>query len=173
MNEYQKGNYGKIGSYLREGGFQKNLDKKYTNLVRNMNKIINESPRGNKNIQVYRGYPARFIQPGKDLTNRSFLSTTTNINMAKKFGNSVVKITVPRNLRRHTMKNNREKEILIERGTRLTDIKYVRPLANNKNLFTATLVSNRSMIPNSPRTHLKNYMRLNLNSNNESSNFNN
>lgn len=23
MNEYQKGNYGKIGSYLREDGFQK------------------------------------------------------------------------------------------------------------------------------------------------------
>ena len=168
MNEYQKGNYGKIGSYLREGGFQKNLDKKYTNLVRKINRVINDSPRGNKNIQVYRGYPSRFIEPGKNLTNRSFLSTTTNINMAKKFGNSVVKITVPRNLKRHVMKNNREKEVLIERGTRLTDIKYVRP-----NLYTARLVNNKSPIPNSPRTHLKNYLRLNLNSNNESSNFNN
>ncbi len=173
MEEYQKGNYGSIGSYLREGGFQMNLDKKYTNIVRKMNKVINDSPRGNKNIQVYRGYPTRFIEPGKNLLNRSFLSTTTNLNTAKKFGNAIVKITVPKNLKRHVMENNREKEVLIERGTRLIDIKYIRPLANNKHLYTAKLVSNKTKLANVPRPTLNKYKALQLNSNNESSNFNN
>ena len=167
-NYQQSSNYGIIGNYLRSGGFQQGRNNKYSNLVRKINSVINNSPRGTKNITVYRGFPSRFIEPGRDLINRSYLSTSTNKRKAKEFGNVVVKINVPRTLKRHIMNDAREGEILIERGTRLTNIKMIGP-----NSYTAKLMNNKSNIMLSPRSTLNNYKRLNLSSNNENSNFNN
>ena len=167
IKEYQKGNYRSIGQYLRSGAHQQERNAKWSKIVRNINSVINQSPRGSKNMIVYRGYTPGFIENGKNLLNRSFLSTSTNKSKAKEFGSVVVKITVPRNLKRHVMNATGESEILIERGTRLTNVKRV-----GKDNYSARLTSNKTPFRLSPITPLKKYETLVLNSNNESSNFN-
>jgi len=168
IKEYQKGNYGIIGQYLRSGRHQQRLHAKTNNIIRTINSVINQSPRGSKNMIVYRGYTPGLIENGKNLLNRSFLSTSTRMNVAKKFGSDIVKITVPKNLKRHVMKANGESEILIERGTRLINVKEI-----SKNKYSARLTSNKTPFRLSPDTPLGNFKKLVLNSNNESSNFNN
>jgi hypothetical protein len=141
----QTANYGKISKFLREHPNKNLLSKTDKNRIKNaipvIRRVINNSPLSNKNITVYRGYPATLINPEiLNVTNRSFLATTTNIKEAKKYGNVVVRITLPRTLKRHIMKNSREGEILIENGTRLVNIKQEGFLNNGKKaLYSARL----------------------------------
>ena len=165
----QTSNYGLISNYLRERKLTKKQEDNLRKVIKQMNIVINTSPKINKNVIVYRGYPSYLINNGKNLTNRSFLATSTSLAHAKKFGNVTVEITAPRNLKRYVFQNNREGEVLFERGTKLTNVKKH---PSKRNHYTARLEKNNTPIPKLCSNRPLNVYKWERTNSNNNSNFN-
>ena len=132
--------YGVIGNILRKTTekknsiYQRSSKADINRAIKNINiinKVINESPSVTRDIVVYRGFPIEIMIEAKNnpngLVSDSFLATTSHIEDTgeAKYGEAVVALTVPPNIKRHVMNDDREHEILIERNVILVDIKQI------------------------------------------------
>ena len=65
---------------------------------------------------VYRGVSKSFAMM-LNMINHSYTSVSTDIEVAKAYGEVVLKISLPKSIKRHIMARNYEKELLLERNT--------------------------------------------------------
>jgi len=138
---------------------------KYNKNIQNLNTLM----KSGKAVNLYRGIVLSGNVP-KVLKSRAFTSASTNINVAKEFGNKIIFFTLPPHIKRHHIINahNYEFETLIQRNTQFTNFKLLRTNKDGKKIYSAKI----EFLKNVPQ--LKNRLRnLKRNSNNESSNFEN
>jgi hypothetical protein len=131
---YQQGfrslNYAVINDFLRQNNFQdssntlkdmlKSRDSLTKKLATTINTLDTKMKSSKRNITVYRGITQvlydSILQTGI-LVNKSFTSTSLKLEQALKFGNIILKISVPLEICRYKFPNETEEEILFERNT--------------------------------------------------------
>ena len=164
VKRYQHGGLNsKINPMLRG---ERPRTNKYNKNIQNLNSLMKP---GNS-VNLYRGLTLSGGVP-KVLKSRAFTSASSNLNVAKEFGDIVIIFTLPPHIKRHHIKNthNYEFETLIQRNTQFTNFRHIRTNKNGKKIYSAKIELLKN---NTPK--LENRLRnLKRNSNNESSNFEN
>ena len=147
---YQQGfrslNYAVINDFLRQNNFQdssnilkdmlKSKDSLTKKLATTINTLNTQMKSSKRNITVYRGITQvlydSILQTGI-LVNKSFTSTSLKLEQALKFGNIILKISVPAEICRYKFPNETEEEILFERNTLFDSFKIEHKNKNDKN----------------------------------------
>lgn len=159
IKKYQHGGLNsKINPMLR--GFSQKTNK-YNKNIKNLNNLMKPG----STVNLYRGIHLSRLP--HVLQNKAFTSASKNYNIAKTFGDVVISFTLPIHIKRHHIQNshNYEFETLIQRGTQFSNFKLLRINKNGTKVYSAKI----NLIPPPPPVKTPRQ----LNSNNESSNFNN
>jgi len=121
--------------------------------IKKLDNIIKETS-GYKNL--YRGIPNNILEKYKlksenskiklNILNDAYTSSSKNIVKASEFSDSggiIIKFNIPPGIKYYEMENEGEKEILIQRGTKFTNIEKVTNNSNkNKNEYESLLKKN-------------------------------
>jgi hypothetical protein len=140
-------------------------NKQYNKNIQNLNALMTP---GNRNETLFRGLMLKNVP--NTLKSKAFTSASSNRAIAKTFAQNgkkrgiLIGFTLPKNIKRYHIKNahNYESETLIQRNTQFTNFKFIG--TNNGVRVYSAKIEHLSV----PRV-----IRLQLNSNNESSNFEN
>jgi hypothetical protein len=133
VHEYQGADYAFINTWMRNpdnGGNQQDKEF-YLRKASNIERAIDKQPPLKGEEIVYRGIrtdkktSAAFIKDAI-IEDKAFMSTTADREVAKNFGNTVLTIRVPKGTKAlkmqeilHNPSSEREKELLLQRGTKL------------------------------------------------------
>lgn len=182
INRWQKENYHTLTQFLLAHKMKNilrnyDLNEEYMDWTKALNSVMKyEHIKRN----VYRGLKSKYII-NDELISYAFTAASKSIEKASEFGDIVVMFQIPEHIKSHTFENEGEKEVLIERNTKLKNFVFTGDYINNKKVYVATLVKYRNHSnaqPNTERntrnlsTKLNNLKKL-YNSSNENSNFNN
>ena len=179
ITRWQKENYSSLTQFLSahkmndELSKSENKNKEFIQWTSVMNSLMSKE---NHTKYVYRGINSKFINSSNEIENFGFLATSSSITEASKFGDIILQFKIPSHIKSYTFENQREREVLIQRNTKLRKIQPLYPLKRikNKMVFSAELV--KLINVSTPRNTSRNINRLhqlNYNSGNENSNFSN
>ena len=177
-NRWKKQNYGSLSNFLnyhKPYNINNIVDlssQEYKDWILNLDKIMSY-----ENIDgfVYRGVSFDF---SKELINYRYVACSKDINIAKLYGDFIIRFIIPKNIKSYTFRNDKEKEILIERNTKFVFKGFVKTLNHGKIVIDADIKKIYKTRNNVGNPYISLSDKLNQlskmkNSNNENSNFSN